>query len=322
VTGGTRAYVLRRLLLVIPTLFAITLAAFALAHLAPGDPAREYLHRLAPDRPPTADQVARVRHRLMLDRPLVVQYAAWIGHAARGDLGDSYSTRRPVADDLAQRIPATLVLVLPACLLALAIAVPAGALAAVHHDRAADHALRVASLAGACMPDFWLALVLIVVFGVKLSLVPVAGRSGLSSMILPVVTLAVAPAAVLARFTRAAMLRSLGEDYVRSARAKGLPERVVVYRHALRNALIPVVTVFGVVIGGLVAGDVVVETVFAWPGVGRLALDAIMTRDYPMIAGFVLYAGATFAAVNLVIDLSYAVIDPRVRLAGSGSSVV
>lgn len=312
-----RAYVLRRLLLVVPTLFVITVAAFALTHLAPGDPARAYLRRLTPDRPPTPEQVARVRHDLLLDRPLVVQYGAWLGKAARGDLGESSGSRRPVAEELARRIPATLVLVLPALALALAVAVPAGAVAAVHRDRVADHVLRVASLAGLCMPAIWLALLLILVFAVNLSLVPVAGRSGLSSTILPVVTLAVAPAAVLARFTRAAMLHSLGEDYVRSARAKGLPERLVVYRHALRNALIPVVTVFGVLLGGLVAGDVLVETIFVWPGVGRLAVDAILTRDYPMIAGFVLYAGATFAAVNLIIDLSYAVIDPRVRLGGS-----
>ncbi len=315
-----RAYVLRRLLLVVPTLFFITLAAFALSHLAPGDPARAYLRRLAPDRPPTPEQVASVRQRLLLDRPVAVQYVAWVGRAVQGDLGESYGSRRPVAGELARRVPATLVLVLPACLLALAIAVPAGALAAVHHDRLADHALRAASLVGACMPGFWLALLLILTFSVKLSLVPVAGRSGLASTVLPVVTLAVAPAALLARFTRAAMLHALSEDYVRSARAKGLPERLVVYRHALRNALIPVVTVFGVLLGGLVAGDVVVETIFVWPGVGRLAIDAILTRDYPMIAGFVLYAGAAFAAINLVIDLSYAVIDPRVRLGDSRMS--
>ncbi|MDQ4132174.1 MAG: ABC transporter permease [Actinomycetota bacterium] len=315
--GGTRAYVVRRLLLLIPTLFGITLFAFAVSHLAPGDPARERLRRMAPDRPPTRAEVARERHELGLDRPVTAQYLAWLGGAIRGDLGESYVTRRQVADELATRIPATLALVVPASALALLIAIPSGILAAVHHGRLTDHALRVASLVGACLPSFWLALVLIVVFAVKLSLFPVSGRGGLSSMVLPVVTMAVAPAAVLARFTRAAMLETLDEDYVRSARARGLRERVVVWRHALRNALVPVVTVFGVIVGGLAVGDVIVESIFLWPGVGRLAIEAVQARDYPMIAGFVVYGGVAFAAINLVVDLVYSVIDPRVRMAAS-----
>jgi peptide/nickel transport system permease protein len=311
-----RAYALRRLLLLVPTLIGISLLAFGLIKLAPGDAAAEFLRRTT-DRPPTGQEIEQVRRELGLDRPFAVQYARWLERAVQGDLGVSYSTRQPVVTEFRRRVPFTLELAIPAALLAIAIALPAGLISALRPNRPVDHAMRLLSLAGASMPGFWLALLLIIVFAVRLSLVPVAGRGGPASLVLPVVTLAVTPAATLSRFTRSTMLETLGEDYIRTARAKGVPAWSILFRHALRNALIPIVTVFGTNVGHLLAGAsglAVIETIFVWPGLGKLAVDAISQRDYPMIQAFVLFAGATFVLINLVVDLSYAVIDPRVRL--------
>lgn len=306
-------YVLRRALLLVPTLIGISLLAFALANLAPGDPAEEFLRRSL-QRPPTPEEVSAEREELGLDRPLVLQYATWVGDAFRGDLGVSYSSRRPVTTELAHRIPFTLELAVPAALLALIVALPLGIVAAMHRNRFVDHVLRVAALVGASIPSFWLALILITVFAVELAVLPVAGRQGVDTMVLPVVTLAVVPTAVLARFTRSTMLETLGEEYIRVVLAKGVRARTMVWRHALRNSLVPVVTAFGTSVGHLVGGVVIVESIFLWPGVGRLTLDAIHERDYPLIQGVVVYSGAAFVLLNLVVDLSYALIDPRVRL--------
>jgi len=308
-------YVVRRALLVIPTLLGISFLAFALANLAPGDPAEQVLRRTS-DRPPTAAEIHVKRKELQLDRPLVAQYVYWAGRAVRGDLGVSYTTRRPVVSELRHRIPYTLQLTVLAALLALAIALPAGIICALHRNRLFDQLARLTSLAGASMPSFWLALNLIVLFAVRLSLVPVAGKGGWQTYILPVVTLAVTPAAVLSRFTRSTMLEILEDDYMRTARAKGLSDWRTVIRHGLRNALVPLLTAFSVSLGHLLAGAVIVETIFVWPGVGKLALDAIQDRDYPMIQGFVLYAGAAFAGINLLVDLLYRVIDPRIFAPG------
>jgi peptide/nickel transport system permease protein len=312
-----RAYALRRLALLVPTLLGISLLAFALANLTPGDPAATYLRRVL-DQQPTPAQIAETREELGLNRPLVVQYLDWVGHAVRGDLGVSYSTRRPVTEEIRHRIPFTLELALPAALLALAIAIPVGVISAVYRNRLPDQVVRICSLAGASVPSFWLALLFIDLFAVKFALLPVAGRQGPTSAILPIFVLALTPAAVLARFTRSAMLETLGEDYVRTARAKGLPGWLVVGRHALRNSLIPVITAFGTILGHLLVGAVVIESIFIWPGLGKLAIDAILQRDYPMIQGLVLYSGATFVAINLLIDLSYTLLDPRIRLVGRG----
>ena len=309
-------YVLRRCLLAVPTLLGISFLAFALANLAPGDPAEQLLRRIS-DAPPTRQEIIDTREEMGLNRPLVAQYVSWVGRAVQGDLGISYSTRRPVTSELGHRIPYTLQLTVLAALLALAIAVPAGIVCALHRNKLFDQLARLASLAGASMPSFWLALSLIVFFAVRLSMVPVAGRGGLDSYVLPVVTLAVTPAAVLARFTRSTMLEILDDDYMRTARAKGLTEWRTVLGHGIRNALVPLLTAFSISLGHLLAGAVIVETIFVWPGVGKLALDAISNRDYPMIQGFVLYAGATFAVINLLVDLAYGVIDPRIRAAGA-----
>lgn len=306
-------YLLRRLALLIPTLLGISLLAFAVANLAPGDAAEEFLRRTL-DHAPTPAEVAAARVELGLDRPLAVQYAAWTADAFRGDLGVSYSTRAPVLDELTRRIPYTLELAVPAALLALLLAVPLATISALYRNRWPDQIVRVVSLAGASMPGFWLALLLIVVFAVRLSAVPVAGRHGLTSIILPVVALTLAPAAVLSRFLRSALLEILGEDYVRTGRAKGVRGRRVLTHHAMRNAAIPLLTVFALSFGHLLAGAVVVETIFVWPGVGSLIVDAITERDYPMIQAFVLYTGVAFVLLNLTVDLAYTAIDPRVRL--------
>ena len=313
------SYAFRRILLMFPTLLGISFIAFGLANLAPGDPAQQYLTRVLGQPAPT-EAIKRVRHELGLDRPLVVQYVDWLGHALTGDLGRSYSTRREVATEIRHRLPYTLQLAIPAALLSLAIAIPFGVFSSLYRGRAPDHALRIASLAGASLPSFWLALLLILFFSVHFSVFPVAGRGGLDSYALPVLTLSLAPAAVLARFTRSTMLEALGEDYVRTARAKGLPARIVVARHAMRNALIPVVTDFGTRLGHLLAGAVIVETIFVWPGLGKLTLDAVTERDYPMIQGMVLFAGLAVAVVNLLVDLSYTLIDARVRSGARAAS--
>lgn len=309
-------YVLRRAFLVIPTLLGISFLAFALANLAPGDPAEQVLRRTS-DRQPTPQEVAEKRDELKLNRPLVTQYVAWAGRAFRGDLGISYATRRPVVSELRHRIPYTLQLTVLAALLALAVAIPAGIISALYRNKLFDQAARILSLAGASMPSFWLALSLIVLFAVRLSMVPVAGRGGWESYVLPIITLAVTPAAVLSRFARSTMLEILDDDYMRTARAKGLTEWRTVVGHGLRNALVPLLTAFSISLGHLLAGAVIVETIFVWPGVGKLALDAIQDRDYPMIQGFVLYAGAAFCFINLLVDLAYGVIDPRIKRAGT-----
>lgn len=312
------SYVLRRCLLVIPTLLGISFLAFAMANLAPGDPAVEFLRRIS-DRQPTPEEVRQVREELSLDKSIVEQYVAWTGRAVQGDLGISYSTRRPVTTELGHRIPFTLQLTVLAAGLALLIALPLGIISALYRNRLVDQVARLTSLAGASMPSFWLGLSLIVLFAVRWSMVPVAGRGGFDSYILPVVTLAVAPAAVLSRFTRSTMLEILDDDYMRTAHAKGLTAWRAVITHGLRNALVPLLTAFSISLGHLLSGAVIVETIFVWPGVGKLGLDAIQQRDYPMLQGFVLYAGAAFAAINLLVDLAYGAIDPRIAAAGRGT---
>lgn len=308
------AYILRRILVAIPTLVGMAFSAFLLAHLAPGDPARRHFERLNPGVRPSSQEVAEVRRDLALDRPLPVQFGRWAGKAVTGDLGTSYGSGRPVSDELRAHLPATLELTAAAALLALLLALPAGVLAAARHNRLSDHVLRIASLAGASMPGFWLALLLVAAFSVRLPWLPASGRSGWTSLVLPTLALAAAPTAVLARITRSTMLDALGLGHVLTARAMGISSTGLLVRHALRNASLPVVTAFGTTLGHLLGGAVIIESIFVWPGIGRLALDAIMARDYPLIQGFALYSGAAFVAVNLLVDLSYGLLDPRVRL--------
>lgn len=307
-TGG----ILRRFANLLPVWLGISALAFALGTLAPGDPAEMLLQRRTGE-PPTQQAVAQMRHQLGLDAPLPVRYLHWLGAALRGDLGTSLRSGSPVSSDLADRFPATLELSLAALLLGACIALPLGICAARWRNSILGHGARVFAIVGASLPSFFSGYVLILIFAVGLRVLPVAGRGGPAHLVLPAITLALGFAAALTRLTRAALLEELGEDYVRTARAKGLSERVVLLRHALRIALVPVVTFAATRFGHLLAGAAIVETVFGWPGIGKHIVDSIYDRDYPAIQGFVLFMGTVFVLLNLAVDLSYRALDPRVR---------
>lgn len=281
--------------------------------MAPGDPARNYFQRTR-GRQPSPTELAMVRDRFGLDEPVVERYVSWVGGALRGDLGLSFSTGRPVADELMHRFPATLALAGAATLIAIAIAIPIGILAALHRNSILDQFTRGAAMLSASIPSFWLALLLIILFAVKLQLLPASGPGGLDHLVLPALALGLGEAAILARLTRSSLLEVLREDYVTSARAKGISERRVIVRHALRNALAAVVTQIGLLFGFLLAQSAIVEVIFVWPGIGRLAVDAIGQRDYNMIQGFMVFAGTVFVLINLTVDLLYLWLDPRVTL--------
>ena len=296
----------RRLALLVPTLLGVATLVFAFLHLVPGDPVEIMLGESA-----APADVVQLRRDLGLDRPLLVQYGRFLAHAARGDLGRSIAYRAPVSDVIATRYPATLELAAAALVVALAIALPLGIVAAVRPRSALDRGARLASLAGVCLPSFWLGPLLILVFSLRIGWLPVSGRGGIAHLVLPAVTLGLGMAGVLVRLTRASMLAALREDYVRSARAKGAPERRVVLVHALRNALVPVTTVAGLQAGALLAGAIITETIFAWPGLGRLVVQAIDARDYPLVQGCVLTIAASYVVVNTATDLLQRAIDPR-----------
>lgn len=306
-------YALRRLLSLVPTWIGISLIAFVLARLSPGDPALLILDQQL-DEPPTARQLADFRAAHGLNGPFYLQYAHFVGRLLRGDLGTSFRSGLPVRDELAARIPATLEITVPAFALAVALALFVGVLSALRRNSLADHGSRVAALLSDSIPSFVLAYLLIIVFSIHLGLTPVAGRGGFLHLVLPVVTLALATTASLMRLTRSSLLDVLGQDYIRTARAMGLRWRSVVLRHALKNALIPVVTLAGLVLAGFITGAVIIETIFAWPGVGRFVVDSIFARDYAVIQGFVVFTGTVFVVVNLLVDLLYVRLDPRVRL--------
>ena len=307
-----KAYLLRRLVYLLPVWLGVSLLAFGLGRLAPGDPARDVLGRTT-GRQPTEREVVAERHRLGLDRALPVQYLSWLRGAVRADLGTSYTTGEPVSQAIGRTLPATLELAGAAFLLAVAIGLPLGLLAAAKSWTWVDHLIRAAALLGASIPAFWLGYLLILAFAVNTHLLPAFGPGGPSHLVLPACTLAVFDLAMLARLTRAALLETLGEDYIQTARAKGLGERQTLVRHALRSALIPLVTWTGMSFGFLFGYSVVVETVFAWPGLGYATVLAVQARDYPFLQAFVLLMGTIFALLNLLVDLTYTWIDPRVR---------
>ena len=296
----------------------ISFVAFSLGSLAPGDPAEIMLLRRTGEPPSEADVVS-LRHDLGLDRPFVVRYGAWLADASRGDFGRSYRSGQPVYDELRMRFPATLALALSALVLGLLIAVPLAVISAAARDTMVDHAARFAALAGVSLPSYWLGYMLILLFAVTLRWVPVSGAGGPRHLLLPALTLALGSAASVTRMLRANLLDELGADYARTARAKGLPGWMVLTRHALRNALNPLVTVSALRFGRLLGEAVIVETVFAWPGVGRWMVESINDRDYPAIQGFVLYIATIFVVINVLVDLSYRVLDPRVRLGATAS---
>jgi ABC-type dipeptide/oligopeptide/nickel transport system permease component len=301
-------YLARRLLLTIPVLLGVATLVFALIHVIPGDPARAMLGEIASD----AD-VAQLRHTLGLDRPLVTQYAMFVGGLMRADLGTSLRTGAPVAAQILERLPATFELAAAAIAAALVLAIPLGILAAVRQGTALDHVATTLSLAGVSMPNFWLGPLLAIVFGVELGWFPVSGRGGLSHLVLPAVSLGAALAAVLARMTRATLVDQLREPFVLAARARGVSRSRAILRHAFRNSLIPIVTLAGLQVGAVLAGAVITETIFAWPGIGRLLVQSIGFRDYPMVQGCILLIAVTYVAVNLAVDLLYIVLDPRIR---------
>ena len=308
--------VLKRLLATIPVLLLVTAGVFALLHLTPGDPIDAMMAESV-----DATVKESLRRELGLDRPLPVQYAAWMARLLRGDLGRSIRNGEPVVDNVGRRIRPSLQLAAMAMTVSLLIAFPLGIVSAVRRNRAPDRVGTTFALLGICMPNFLLALLLIFLFGVTLRWLPISGYTdpledvvdGLRSLALPAITLGLALAAVVTRTLRSSMLETLAEDYVRTARAKGLSEARVVRRHVLRNALIPVVTVLGLQLGTLVGGAVITEYVFALPGVGRLVVDAVFARDYPLVQGVVLLIALAFIVCNLVVDVLYGWIDPRIR---------
>jgi peptide/nickel transport system permease protein len=298
----------RRLFLVVPTLLGVLTLVFLFLHLVPGDPVEIMLGESAAP----ADVLA-LRRDLGLDRPLVTQYVSFLGRTLRGDLGTSLTLRAPVSAVIAARYPATLELAGAAFVLALVLAVPLGVAAAVRPGSLLDRGVRLASVAGICLPTLCLGPLLILVFSIWLGWLPVSGRGSAAHLVLPATSLGVGMAAVLIRLTRASMLATLGEDYVRSARARGAHEWRVVGVHALRNALLPVTTIAGLQAGALLAGSIITETIFAWPGLGRLLVQGINARDYPLVQGCVLAIGCTYVAINALTDWLYRAIDPRLR---------
>lgn len=295
----------------------ISFFAFGLANLAPGDPAELILGRELSE-PPTPEQLAAFREENGLNDPFLVQYGRWTLGAATGDLGTSFRSGQPVFAELVDRLPATLQLTVPSFLVSLVVALLVGVLSAVRRNSFADHSSRLAALIGDSVPSFVLAYLLIIIFSVTLGVLPVAGRGTWQHLVLPSLTLGLATAAGLMRLTRSSLLEVLGEDYVRTARAMGVPQRTVIFRYALKNALISVVTVAALIFAGFVTGTAIVEFVFGWPGIGRFIVDSIFDRDYPVIQGFVVFVGTVFVIINLLVDVLYVRLDPRVRLAGEG----
>jgi ABC-type dipeptide/oligopeptide/nickel transport system permease component len=302
-------FLLRRIALTIPVLFGVATLVFSLIHLVPGDPAQAMLGEGA-----APQDVEDLRSRLGLDRPLVEQYSAFVRGALRGDLGVSFRTGQTVTDMIVERMPATIELALAAMVVTIVVSLPLGIIAAVWRGTAIDHSAMTFALAGISIPSFWLGPLLAIVFAVELGWLPVSGRGGVGSLVLPAVSLGLALAAILARMTRASLLEELHQLYVRAARARGVSTSRSIVGHALANSLVPVVTIVGAQFGAVLTGAVITETIFAWPGIGRLLIQSIGFRDYPMVQGCILLIAMTYVAVNLLTDILYGVLDPRIRL--------
>lgn len=303
-------YILRRLLALIPILLGVSIIIFLVMRLIPGDPARQSLGPEA-----TGEQVEVLRKAWRLDEPLPMQYLAWLERAIEGDLGRSTVSRAPVTEEIFSRLPATLELTLASMVVAIVFGLLFGIVSAIRHNSLIDRGTMLLALIGICTPSFWLGLLLLLAFSVKLSWFPSTGAGGLSHLVLPAITLGVGAAAVIARVTRSSMIEVFSEDFIRTARAKGLGERLVVVRHALKNALIPIITILGLEFGGLLAGAVITETVFSYPGIGQLLIKSINNRDFPIVQGVLLLFAIQFVLINLVVDLLYARVDPRISYA-------
>ena len=309
-------YVIRRLLMIIPILIGVATIIFILMFMVPGDPARLLMGQHGDER-----VLESIRREMGLDKPVYIQYARYLGKLATGDFGMSYRQKRPVSAIIRERFPATAKLAVASMIIAVIIGIAAGIVAAVNRNRFADWIVMILSLTGISMPVFWLGMMLILLFASGLGWLPVGGygKSGdLRHLLLPALSLSTISIGYIARMMRSSMLEVISKDYIRTARAKGLSERAVILRHALRNAFIPVITVIGLNFAALLGGAVATETVFAWPGLGRAAVDAIRVRDLPVVEGCVLFLAFIFVLVNLLVDLSYAWLDPRIRLVGKG----
>lgn len=299
----------RRLIFLIPIIIGVTFISFSILRLTPGDPAQVLLGENA-----TEDDIRAIRQKFGLDKPFFVQYAIYIANVFQGDLGTSIRTQRTVLTEVMSRYPATLELAGTAVIIASLIGLIAGIIAASNQNSIFDYGSMVVSLFGISMPIFWLGLMLMLIFSVILGWLPAVGRGTLAHLILPAVSLGANSAAIIARMTRSSMLEVIRQDYIQTARAKGLAERVVLYKHAVRNALIPVITVVGIQFGYLLSGAVLTETVFAWPGVGRLMIQSIYMRDYPVVQGAILLVAINFTLVNLFVDVLYGYINPKIRV--------
>jgi len=302
-------YLARRLLAVVPVLFGVTLAVFSMLFLVPGDPVKMMLAEFVT----TPDQIAQMRAQLHLDEPVLEQYGRFVANAVRGDLGTSIRSRRAVSTEIGENVGSTAQLALASMAVAVAIGVPLGLLAALFRSSWFDAGSMIVALLGVSMPSFWLGLLMIVTFSLHLGWFPATGGGDLHHLVLPAVTLGMIASAIIARLTRSSMLEVLGQDYVRTARAKGLAWWGVVVRHALKNALIPVITIFGLQFGNLLAGAVIVETVFSRPGLGRLIVGGILAKDFPLVQGTVLFVATTYVLINVLVDIAYAFVDPRIR---------
>ena len=301
-------YLLRRLLLTVPVLFGVATLVFLLIHLVPGDPAQSMLGEGA-----TPEEVAKLRDALGLDEPLLGQYRSFLTGIVRGDLGTSFRYNTPVTTQIVSRLPNTALLAVAAMLVAIAFAIPLGILAAVYRGTAVDHAAMTLALAGISMPNFWLGPLLAILFAVYLGWLPVSGTGSIWHLVLPAITLGAALSAILARMTRASVLEELRELYVLAARARGMTKARAILHHAFRNSLIPIVTIIGLQFGAVLTGTIITETIFAWPGVGRLLIQAINFRDYPLVQGCILFISVTYVMMNLLTDLTYGFLDPRIR---------
>lgn len=302
------AFLVRRLLLTLPVVWIVVTLVFGLIHMVPGDPIAQMLGEGA-----SVTEVERLRHELGLDRPLFEQYRTYLGGVIRGDLGLSFRNQESVASSILARYPATIELAAAATIFSLILAVPFGVASAIRRGRAPDRVIGFLSLLAVSLPNFALGPMLILLFSIALGVLPVSGRDGFSTLILPAVTLGGALAAITTRMVRGSMLEEIRQDYVRTARAKGLTERVVLFKHALKNGLIPVITVLGLQAGALLAGAIITETIFSWPGLGRLTIQAINARDYPLVQGCILTIALSYIFINLVTDLLYSAVDPRIR---------
>ncbi len=306
-----RAFVLKRILFLVPTVFGVVSLVFLLRPMIPGDPVDYMLGEYAL---PADREVLRAQFDL--DKPVYQQYIIYLGKVLTGDLGRSIHTRRPVLNMILERYPSTLMLAAAATFVALLVALPAGVFSAVKKDTLTDNLSRLGALLGISMPNFWLGPLLIILFSIHLGWLPVSGKGGPLHLVLPAITLGTAMAAILTRMTRSSMLEIIREDYVTTAKAKGLSQTKVIFKHALKNAIIPILTLVGLQFGALLAGSIITETIFAWPGIGSLVITAINSRDFPLLQGLVMTISLSYVLINLATDVFYALADPRIRLGG------